>query len=156
MHLLGCTTSTTRASPPLPLLALSPPVGVAGAYPRQYYYDRLARTTFWASLLALLVMVCHLAALGALMWRQARVPNVMWFPRVEAAICLAILPALAYGAAGECVSVCRWVWNGRGRGGLPWAVSWREPTQRSAALYSAALAGPLAAPPAWCAVGPAA
>ena len=71
--------------------------------PRQYYYDRLARTAFWTALAAFLVMVLHLAALGLMMWRHARVPNVMWFPRIEIAVCLAILPALAYGPAGECM-----------------------------------------------------
>lgn len=45
-------------------------------------------------------MAAHLAALGAMMWRHARVPGVMWFPRIETATCLAILPGLAYGAAG--------------------------------------------------------
>ncbi|KAL4434011.1 hypothetical protein ABPG75_000452 [Micractinium tetrahymenae] len=74
--------------------------GDGSAYPRQYYYDRLARTAFWTALFAFVVMAAHLAALGTMMWRHARIPAVMWFPRIETAVCLAILPGLAYGAAG--------------------------------------------------------
>lgn len=73
----------------------------AGAYPRQYYYDCLARTAFWTALAAFLVMALHLTALGCMMWRHARVPNAMWFPRIELVVCLAILPGLSYGCAGE-------------------------------------------------------
>lgn len=51
-----------------PALALKPQrascSSFAGALPRQYYYDRLARTAFWTSLFAFLVMVLHLALLG--------------------------------------------------------------------------------------------
>lgn len=73
---------------------------LAGQLPRQYYYDLLARTAFWAALFAFVVMAAHLACLGVMMWRHARVPDVMWFPRLELIVCLAILPALAFGAAG--------------------------------------------------------
>jgi hypothetical protein len=45
-------------------------------------------------------MAAHLACLAAMMWRNKQVPDVMWFPRIELAVCLAILPALAFGAAG--------------------------------------------------------
>ena len=47
------------------------------------------------------VMCLHVAWLAALMWRRASVPNVLWFPRVEIAASLAVLPILAWGSAGE-------------------------------------------------------
>lgn len=105
----SCSFKPALCAPP-PLILAPPPL--AGAYPRQYYYDRLARTAFWTAIFAFVVMAAHLGALGAMMWRHAHVPGVMWFPRIETAVCLAILPGLAYGAAG-----------GRGRRGAAAAPS---------------------------------
>ena len=46
------------------------------------------------------MVLVHLSLLGALMWRRASVPSVLWFPRVEIGACLAVLPLLTWGAAG--------------------------------------------------------
>ncbi|GAB4818169.1 hypothetical protein N2152v2_005215 [Parachlorella kessleri] len=67
--------------------------------PRHFYYDRFARAYFWAAVLLAGVMCLHVAWLAALMWRRASVPNVLWFPRVEIAASLAVLPILAWGSA---------------------------------------------------------
>lgn len=161
LHALHTRTADAHAASPdwLPMLrcqpVCSPPPPASGAYPRQYYYDRLARTAFWTALFAFIVMAAHLGCLAAMMWSHKQVgphlcqcrsdlctsacaglvpaaaavllpafahhdrppsfnhsptpaspspflqiPDVMWFPRIELAVCLAILPALAFGAAG--------------------------------------------------------
>ena len=57
----------------------SPPPPVSGAYPRQYYYDRLARTAFWTALFAFIVMAAHLGCLAAMMWAHKQVgPPACW------------------------------------------------------------------------------
>lgn len=73
---------------------------LAAPPPRSYFYDRLARCVFWGAVLAAAAMLLHLALLALLMWRRADVPDVLWFPRLEIMLCLAVLPALTFGASG--------------------------------------------------------
>eukprot|EP00887_Chlorella_sp_A99_P003548 scaffold7.g3548.t1 len=68
--------------------------------PRARYYDRLARTSFWAAFLLAIVTTGHVSLLAVLLWRRAKVPSVLWFPRAELLVCMLILPALAWGESG--------------------------------------------------------
>lgn len=80
------------------LRATSPPLPPSHATPLAPC--RFARSFFWAGILLAGVMLCHLVLLAVLMWRRDRVPSVMWFPRLEIGASLAVLPLLAWGAAG--------------------------------------------------------
>ena len=75
--------------------------GPGSRLPASCMYDRLARTSFWVAVLLATVMGSHLATLAVLLWRRAWVPSMLWFPRAELLVCIAVLPALAWGEAGE-------------------------------------------------------
>lgn len=63
-------------------------------------YDVLKRVLFWVGLLHLVLLVLHAMVVGFFRVKHLKVPNILYFPRLEIYTAYWTMPAIATACAG--------------------------------------------------------